>query len=69
LDKVNEKVNDMKMMIRELKELNETLMKAMSKQFTQLAMSDRENGVFPSQPEANPRRGSPLYLIQMMFEK
>ena len=46
LDKVNKKVNDMERMIRELKESNERMMKTMSKQFAQLAMSSREKGVF-----------------------
>jgi len=58
LDKVNKKVNDMERMIRELKESNERMMRTMSEQFAQLAMSNREKGTFPSQPEANPRGGS-----------
>ena len=45
-------------MIRELKESNERMMRTMSEQFAQLAMSNREKGTFPSQPEANPRGGS-----------
>ena len=44
LDKVNNKVNNMEMMDRELKELNERIMKTMSEQFVQLAMSNREKG-------------------------
>ena len=58
MDKVNKKVNDMERMIRELKESNERMMRTMSEQFAQLAMSNREKGTFPSQPEANPRGGS-----------
>jgi len=45
-------------MIRELKESNERMMRTMSEQFAQLAMSNREKGTFPSQPETNPRGGS-----------
>jgi len=52
LDKVNKKVNDMERMIRGL------MMRTMSEQFTQLAMSNREKGTFPSEPEANLRGGS-----------
>jgi len=58
LDKVNKKVNDMESMIRELKDSNERMMRTMSEQFSQLAMSNWEKGTFPSQPEANPRWGS-----------
>ena len=47
----------MKRMIRELKESNKRVMKTMSKQFAQLAMSNKEKGVFPNQLESNPRRG------------
>jgi len=57
LDKVDKKVNDMERMIRELKESNERIMKTMSEQFAQLAMSNQEKGTFPSQPEAKPRGG------------
>jgi len=46
LDKVNKKVNDMKRMIRELNESNERMMKTMSEQFIELAMSNREKGFF-----------------------
>ena len=63
LNKVNKKVNDMEMMTRELKESNERMMKIMSKQFTPLAMSNRGKGVFPSQPEENPRRGGSSSLF------
>ena len=48
----------MERMTRELKESNERMMKIMSEQFAQLAISTREKGVFPSQPEVNPRGGS-----------
>ena len=48
----------MKRIIRELKESDEGMMKTMSEQFAQLAMSNREKGVFPSQPEVNPRGSS-----------
>ena len=47
----------MERMIREFKESNERMMRTMSEQFAQLAMSNREKGTFPSQPEANPRGG------------
>ena len=60
LNKVNKKVNDMERMIRELKESNERIMRTMSEQFAQLAMSNGEKGTFSSQPEANPRGGSSL---------
>jgi len=33
-------------------------MKTMSEQFAKLAVSNREQGVFPSQPEVNSRGGS-----------
>ena len=58
VDKVNKKVNDIERMIRGLKESNERMMRTMSEQFAQLAMSNRKKGTFPSQPEANPRGGS-----------
>jgi len=45
-------------MIRELKESNERMIKTMSEEFSQLAMSNREKGVFPSQPNVNPIEGS-----------
>jgi len=45
-------------MIRELKELNERMMKTMSEQFAKLAMSNREKGVFSCQPKVNPRGSS-----------
>jgi len=37
-------------------------MKTMSEQSTQLAMSNREKGVSPSQPEVNPRGGSSSFF-------
>ena len=40
------KVDDIEKMIRELKESNERMMKAMSEQFVQLAMSNRERDFF-----------------------
>jgi len=53
LDKVNKKANGMEKIIKDLKESNE---RTMSEQFAQLAMSNRVNGTFPSQPEANLKR-------------
>jgi len=58
VDKVNKKVNDIERMIRGLKESNERMMRTMSEQFAQLAMSNREKETFPSRPEANLRGGS-----------
>ena len=55
---MNQKVNDMERMIRELKESNKRMMKIISEQFTQLAMSNREKGVFPIQFEVNSKGGS-----------
>ena len=43
---MNKKVNDMERMIRELKESNERMMRTISEQFAQLAMSTRERGLF-----------------------
>ena len=48
----------MERMIRELKEPNERMMKTMSEQFAQFVVSNREKGLFCSQPEVNPREGS-----------
>jgi len=48
----------MENMIRELKESNERMMTTMSEQFSQLVMSNREKGIFPSQLEVNPRGSS-----------
>jgi len=48
LDKVNEKVNDMEKMIRKLEESNERLMKAISEQFTQVVICNRDKGAFPN---------------------
>jgi len=42
-------------MTRELKESNERMMKITIEQFAQLAMSNRDKGVFPNKPEVNPR--------------
>ena len=58
LVKVNKKVNDMNIMIAELKDSNERMMKTISEQLTQLAMSNMEKGLFPSQVKVNPRGGS-----------
>ena len=58
LDKVHKKVNDMEWMIRELKELNEKMMKTKNEQFAQLATSNREKGDICSQLEAHRRGGS-----------
>ena len=44
LDKVNKKVIDVERMIRKLKDLSERVMKTISNQFAQLAMSNREKG-------------------------
>ena len=66
LDKVNKKVNDTERMIRELKESNERMMRTMSEQFAQLAMSNREKGTFPSQLEANREEDPHLLLILIM---
>jgi len=43
----------MERMIRELKELNERMIKTMSEHFAQLVMSNRKRGFFPNQPEVN----------------
>jgi len=59
---VNEKVNDMERIIREFKESNGRMMKTLSEQFAQLAISNREKRVFPSQPEVNPRGSSSSFF-------
>jgi len=42
-------------MIRELKQSNEWMMKTMNEQFAQLALSNWEREIFPSQAKVNPR--------------
>ena len=69
LDKVNKKVNDMERMIRELKESNERMMRTMSKQFAQLAISNREKGTSLANPRLTQEGDLHLLLTRMMCGK
>ena len=52
----------MERIIRKLKESNERMMKTMNDKFVQLAMFNKEKGIFPSQAEENPRGGSSSFF-------
>ena len=50
-------------MERMLKENNERILRAITEQFSQLTVANREKGTFPSQPETNPKLEPPLTLL------
>jgi len=50
-------------MERMLKENNKRIIRAITEQFFQFAMANREKGTFPCQPETNPKGEPPLTLL------